>query len=495
MKQENHPIDKLIRQRIASLPPPPTRGWSDLEARLDEVADHTAIAAKLDSLAPVAPAGSWDAFAQKLDAVATDQGDQLDVTVASGLLQAEPTTVSGWSRLAARLEVIGRRREMVTCLKITEATLLLSLLLLFAQSDDWSSIRTQPGKMDASVEPLASLLQPIERSAGSGVQPPDASTDVPQSKVQPTRPVSITAEAVPSLVPHAPGPVVSQNQAVPNPTLVSTVEALPSSVTPLNNEQARILPALDLSGFLGGEPVQYYLSGFVSPLDINDIRTLENKVLGIEAQRKLSTGYSLGLLFEAQQGDNALQFGLVYGHRSYVPAKILLIEEDTSGVEQEHPIRYSRLAYETVSIPLNYQRQLSSNDKWRISAGLGMAMNIVLKSQVNLPADVTLADLNRIIKNSAPLAKIGRENSGASEILDPTQGYLQGGGLLENSSLYVSGNVRIERILNDRWSLYFSPTVGRLLTIREGDGGRGPLEDRIHNTMIQLGTRVRLSDK
>ncbi|MGB3799123.1 MAG: hypothetical protein WA952_04865 [Lewinella sp.] len=494
MKRENHPLDELIRQRIASLPPPPTSGWSELERRLDELVDNTAIATKLGSLTPVAPVGSWNTFAEKLDAVAAHHEEQLDNAVASGLQQAEPVIVSGWSRLAARLELIGRRREMVTCLKITEVTLLLSLLLLFAQSEDWANFKAQPLASDPASAPLASTTTVPPAPALTDANPTSGDVQKAASAFEDNAKTRIIAAA--NGIPVLPlSTVVSMDEAFPYPRFgTEIVEPLPRHLTPLAAKRPRISPMLDLAGILGGTPVQYYLNAFVSPLDINDIATLENEVLGIEAQRKLSTGYSAGVLIEANQGNNALQFGLIYGHRSYVPAKILLIEEDTSGFEQERPIRYSRLAYETVSIPLNYQRQLSSTEKWRVSAGVGMAMNVVLKSQVNLPDDVTLADLNRIIQNSAPEKPGGRSKSSAtSEILDPTEGYFQGGGLLENSSLYISGNIRVERLLGDRWSVYFSPTVGRLLTVREGDGGRGPLEDRIHNTMFRLGTRVRLS--
>ena len=47
-----------------------------------------------------------------------------------------------------------------------------------------------------------------------------------------------------------------------------------------------------------------------------------------------------------------------------------------------------------------------------------------------------------------------------NEILDPAPRDISREVAAENSSLYLSGNVRVERLLNDRWSVYFSPTVG-----------------------------------
>ncbi|PPK85952.1 hypothetical protein CLV84_2865 [Neolewinella xylanilytica] len=491
MKQENHPFDELIRQRIASLPPPPAGGWETLSARLDERAHDEAVAEKLGGLAPATPPpGSWNAFAEKLNTVEADGERAMDAVVASGLQRAEPVTVSGWTLLAARLELIGRRREMITCLKITEATLLLSLLLLYARFGH----RFGPGESAspyAEVNASAFPLQP-----GFDTPPPVLNT-LDGTTGSDLFPGQLTAERLPAPIPQLPGsttiPALVQANSMPSVRLrPSVVEPLANGIEPLQKRSPRFIPLPDLSGVLGNDPVRYYLNGFVSPLDLNDVVTQENAALGIEAHHKITTGFSAGALIEAVQGNNALQFGLIYGQRSYVPAKILLIEEDTSGIQQEHQIRYSRLTYQTVSIPLGYQREISRSEKWRVSAGVGMAMNVVLGSQVKLPPDITLADLNEIINRNAKGVG-GRESAGTSEILDPTQGFFQGGGLLENSSLYLSGNVRVERLLTDRWSIYFSPTVGRLLTIRESDGGRGPLEDRIHNTMLRFGTRVRLS--
>ena len=492
MKQDNHPIDDLIRQRIQDLPPPPVRGWDELSSQLDERATDEVIAEKLSSLTPAAPAGGWEVLARKIDETLVADNDTLDRTVAAGLLRAEPSTVSGWSTLAARLEVIGKRREMVSCLKITEGALLLSMLLLFARFGEVDAPRSPAHLADArppakSFPVVVPELKPIDPPALHRLPSPRSGEGDAERRALP--------EVVPTL------PRLDFSPALRRPIVTPDVRLLPSALAPLDLSisplaQREILPrlALHFDAVPGSDPVHYYLNGFVSPVDLNEIVTQESKYLGIQAQRKISLGYSVGALIEVEQKGNAVQFGLIYGHRSYVPSKMQIIEEDTTGLKRAQDIRYSRLTYETVSIPLNYQRELTANDKWRLSAGLGMAMNIVLGADVRLPENVTLDDLNRLLREEAGLLGTPRDaKAQVQEILDPTQGYFQGGGILENSSLYLSGNLRVERLLGDRWSIYFSPTVGRLLTIREGDGGRGPLEDRIHNTMLRFGTRVRLS--
>ena len=494
MKPENHPLDDLIRQRIADLPPAPARGWEGLARRLEEgQAADAALADKLAALPAAAPpAGSWSAFERKLTAAEAETAAAVDSAVSEALQRARPAAVSGWADLAARLEVIGQRREMVACLKISEAALLLSLLL----------IALRLGEAPVAGPPLAAASEqsPFPIAAAAAAAPgPTTTRDVSAPPVRDThRPPAadrISGRVVPALpaTDIAPLPGTPTAPALRRPTHVT--EGLPTLAYGVDVRPRRISAPLHFPGLLNGAPVRYYLNAFVSPVDLNSIVTQDNEGLGIEAQRRLSTGYSVGTLVDVTQGPNGLQFGLVYGRRSYVPAKILLLEEDSTGVTREQDIRYSRLIYSTVSLPLSYQRELHATDKWRVSAGVGMAMNVVLGAQVKLPEDVTLEDLNRLIEEAIPDIKSPRGKAQARRIIEPTSGFLQGGGLLENSSLYLTGSLRVERLLGDRWSLYVSPTVTRLLTVRERDGGKGPLEDRIHNTMLQFGARLRLTDK
>ena len=495
MKQENHPLDALIRQRIDSLPPADVRGWDRLQSRLDEQLDDATIAAKLDSLLPAAPAGSWTALAEKLDAAEVVDQQALDGLVAEGLERAAPGNVTGWSALAARLELIGKRREMVACLKITEGALLLSFLLLLAR---FGEIAPATGRLPVAEGPQTkqppTLLSraPSPAPASSG-ELSDAGESAATGR--PSERGTAGLAASPALASANIAPLVMPSPRIAlrvSPAAVAELELPDASLTlPTGSNKLSPWPLV-----FGPEPVRYYLNAFVSPVDLNEVVTQENKLLGIHDQRFLTTGFSAGALLEASQGKNALQFGLIYGNRSYVPAKIRIFTPDVNPAGEEEEISYSQLRYQTVSLPLNYERELVTRDQWRLSAGFGMAMNIVLESHVSLPEDVTLDDLNRMIQDAASERGGGRKREGSvREILDPTQGYFQGGGMLENSSLYLSGNFRIERIVNDRWSFYFSPTVGKLVTVREGDGGRGPLEDRIHNTMLRFGTRVRLTNK
>ena len=495
--KETHPIDDLIRQRIADLPPGPARGWAELERRMDrhEPAD-AAVADKLGALAPTAAAGSWAVLESKLAAAEAGQLAAVDQAVATGLQQAPPTPPSGWAQLAARLELIGQRREMVACLKISEAALLLSLLLLMFR------FGAEEAPRELIAEPATEMDAPADRPAASGSavseqKEPAANAGRPAPKVKST--TTPTPKAV-EVLSRAPGYTVApQSPALPKLTLgASGVEGIPTVDYDVTDTHRRLFVP-GPSPILGtDDPVQYYLNVFVSPVDFNQVVTLENPSLGIQAQNKLSTGYSAGVLVDMNQGHNIFQFGLTYGYRSYVPAEILNIQQDASFTPPDEDIRYGRLTYWSVSLPLNYQRELAANDHWRFAAGAGVAMNLILNSKFQLADGYTKEDLKRNINNFISAngsSHDGRAISTRRNILDPEGGYLQGGSIFDNTSLYLSGNLRVERLLSDRWSLYFSPTVTRLITLRSTDGGKGPLEDRIHNTMLRFGTRIRLTGK
>ena len=509
-----HAFDSLIRQRLAALPPSPTRGWEALQQQLDtSVPDPAAttatddvLAEKLTALAPAAPAGSWATFEQKLAAAEATASAEVDTLVTSGLERSAPVRVSGWALLAARLDTIGKRREMVGCMKVTEATFLLSMLLLFVQFGSLS-IATHPAVAFAPAAPPF----PIEgATVQDGVEP---STPVPPSAMtmgSTTKPDVAKVTRKVALLPAVQRDGFVSSTAGPKvPSLVGPSAMLAQATSPVDkiSYAARHLttavkPALSLPLPDATEPIRYYLNVFASPLDLNQVNTRANPTLGIKERTLLSKDWSMGALLDITQERNGIQVGLIYANRSYVPAEILVIEDQVRrDMEEPGPVRFGRLRYNTVSIPLNYERVVRRTDDWQISLGIGIAANVVLASEFKLADNVTREELARRVDNYRRYLledgklKPGGLGKGVNDFLHPPTGYLQGGSLIDNTSLYVSGNIRVERLLDERWSLYFSPTVSRLFTLREDDGGKGPLQDRIHNTMLRVGTRFRLTDK
>ncbi len=510
-----HPLDDLIRRRLADLPPPPARGWTELQQRLDAAAPPQPAATaddllseKLAGLTPALPAGSWAAFEQKLSAAEGSTTTEVDQLVSAGLERSAPARVSGWALLAARLDTIGKRREMVGCMKVTEVAFLLSMLLLYVQFGTPTTPRSEQqlarskSGLPTEVDLLAATPPALPLSVTA---PPTRSTAADASHASRTRTaVAPLSVAVPTRLPESAALRLAA-AALPKRTTTSTDLTSPVDRTAFSAKRwsTGIKPALALPLPDAGEPIRYYLNVFVSPLDLNQVKTLANPGLGIEAGTLLSRDWSLGALVDVMKGKNGIQVGLIYGNRSYVPAEILVLE-DRRRRRQEDPnrVRFGRLLYNTVSIPLNYERVIRRTDDWQVSVGVGLSANVVLASEFRLADGFTYDDLRRQadlyreeLFLAGKLTKSSGLQKGFNDFVDPSTGYLQGGSLIDNTSLYLSGNIRVERLLDNRWSLYFSPTVSRLFTLREDDGGKGPLQDRIHNTMLRVGTRFRLTDK
>ncbi len=504
MKPNHNTFDELIRRRINDLPPTPTRGWEGLERKLDAPEPTDAdLAAKLATLSRTPPAGSWEALSTKLTILEGKNAAAVDQAVTGSLHQATPTRVSGWSQLAARLELTGKRREMVASIKIAEAALLLSVLLLFFRYgvEPPESKRPQAQLQEHSTFPIAAAAAAASRPHGRDLSTASPATSPPVlgSRDAPVRTAFRHLAPLPSVQFSVPSPAAGL-PSVRNLQSPAVIDQLPGLAFGVESSSAQLPPTGSVVTALS-PPIRYYLNFFVSPVDLNQVITQENQFVGIQSGSDLTTGYSFGTLLDITQGANGIQTGLVYGYRAYVPAEILRLESRQPVTADQEPIGYGRLRYHTVSVPLNYEREVFRNARWQLSGGLGMSMNIILSSKFRLDGIYTTEDLERQIvqyrqklEDEGIIPVTGRAST-SHEILHPEAGYLQGGSLLDNSSLYLSGNFRVERLLSDRWSLYLSPTVSRLLTVRPGDGGKGPLEDRIHNAMLRFGTRIRLTDK
>lgn len=470
------------------------------------------VADKLGTLAPAPTMGSWQAFEQKLRAAEVGTSSSVDTAVTEGLERSAPARVSGWAQLAARLDTIGKRREMVGCMKVTETAFLLSMLVLFVQfteldiasSAHIASVTTEATPLEKGDFDTRSVAAhpAVSSTATSGTEvslrsPLTTQADSPRNtqpaQTIPTSPPSRITDSSDAAVTS--GPANDIESTVDMPTLAQLRYGVERDTPDLH-------PELQLGLLDDTRPIRYYVNVFASPMDLNQVKTRRNENFGIPERTLLSKDWSVGALLDISQGKNSIQTGIIYANRSYVPAEVLVLENQFRRRNENNRIRFGRLRYNTVSIPLNYQRVVRRTNDWQFSAGLGVAANVILASEFKLANNVTREELEHqieVFRAESAQTATGKNQSlflkGKSNFVDPSQGYLQGGSLIDNTSLYISGNIRVERLLDDRWSLYFSPTVSRLFTLREEDGGKGPLQDRIHNTMLRLGTRYRLTNK
>jgi len=509
------PEDALLREALTGLVAADAAGWFALERKLHQPsAADIQLAEQLDNLQPAVAAGSWELLAGRLE---KENEKAVDALVVDGLARSAPVVSSGWAALAARLELIGWRRSTVAAWKVTEGALLLSLLLLL--------FRFGP-EPQRETGPLAGLkngfpLPAAATSIGPEAEPPAAFSGNDKQGI-PLAAETTAATTSPATKAYAPKnsrvPLVLPTTGVlaENEDRMATTGGAPYlpmpiavlEIRPLKKTMALPSPMLNLAEIDNTEPVYYYANGFVSPMDLNQVVTPGHAAgkFDISSERRFTTGFTVGALLDVNKGRNTLQIGVIYSRRAYLPASLKWRYQDyfTPRIPVEG---YSKFIYHAVELPFNYKYTLSENNRWRVSARAGMSLSVIAKPEIK-DQDEVVAKLeafeDQVVEDGytgpggffpTPGAQRPPQTDFSSEreLKDPPKGWLEGGSILANSSFYLGGGVTVERIMNPRWSLYLSPSIGRVIYF--GDGGVGPYRDRINLGSMRMGSRFRFGGK
>ncbi|MEM9258541.1 MAG: hypothetical protein AAGA62_02775 [Bacteroidota bacterium] len=556
MKQTITQIDALVRQRLGELPesPPSTSGWQRLSAALDADPDHQ-LATTLAGLSPVATssASGWEALERKLDPLAP-----ADAILATALEGLQPTEVkgwdilekqldeeaatavdavvvdrlarnvggvsSGWAALAARLELIGQRRGMIAAGKITEFSLLLSLLLLFVRfgttlpptaATPEIPIAEQEQIDVATSTPVLAAVLPAPNAnlpvAEEVVLIPETtpSTTAKVTRVAPNS--SPRRKAVAPILALAPATAGEETVRIPTPNVVIeeekeliSVEAIPGGKGEVERSTILPHPALSLPAITKEVPMRYHANFFMSPFDVNQVITPATQIgdFDISGDSRITQGFSAGALLDISQGKNGLQIGAIYARRSYIPTALKwYLQEEYPIIE---PVKgYSRFRFETISFPVSFKRTVVDAPRWKIGVRVGMTMSVIAKSDFIIPTqdqqdliDGLNGRLDRL--NQAQVAGGGAGRSASlsksRKLTNPEPGWLEGGSMLENASFYLGGGVTFERVISPRWSIYASPSFSRAVFLNPEEG-LGPYNDRIHLGSLRFGGRYLLNNK
>lgn len=557
-------IDDLVRERLQTLPPaaPPPGGWAALQREMDADTDLQLSRALTGLAAGNSPVG-WEALQRKMDprsaadqqlaerlnglntAIPTgwevlaarmdrENDEAVDTIVTDGLALTEPVVTSGWAALAARLELIGWRRSTVAAWKVTEACLLLSLVLLFirfgpspypastfaelTEGFPLRQLELTGGKEEASsgpktvVEVTAAVPSPAEETKAVATSETRMKSAVPVVKVS-TRSASGVPDQAVAALPATPDASVLSYDTPPS-FLIAEADPLrekiylPGKISALTISDLKTSlyppsPALTLPRQDDTEPILYYLNIFVSPYDLNEVITPATEIgeVDISPDRRFTYGKSAGILVDAVQGKSALQFGAVYARRSYIPTALKWYLRDEFPIVE--PLKgFSRFVYESIDFQLNYKRSLIESSKWRFSGRIGMSMNVVAYSDF-IGKDEVIENLNDRFDDfelrspiDPEISSSGRSSNTADKkrLVDPPNGWWEGGSALENSSLYVNGGFVMERLMNERWSVYVSPSFSRVVYLKK-DQGIGPFKDRINPVALRLGSRYHFGGK
>lgn len=518
-KEEQQISDQLIKNGLDSLRPESPEGSWELLAQRLEAGDTVSITEqdellkdKLNGLEPVYNPQSWADLNARLN---NEESDDIFYYRLDAHAPVSPT--SNWAALAAKLELIAARRAAIYSFKFSEICVLASCLIVF-----WNFFpAASPEKEDespvvADVQPLLMTTETVSSHQANRPLVVDvaqlalvtAEDEIDYAKVN--RP-TWTEATLPQVDEIAPRPAIAQTPIVVETVAIvkesaTTVDAIPGIDVRLPDIESVLLfpPITQVETLKKKKPRSIYLRSFVSPWDFNQVITPEQAVNDIilERDNRISYGQSAGVLFDAEYRKHSMQYGVVYAIRSYIPTVLKDVEgfEPGIGPIERRDTNYSRIRFQTVSLPFSYQRELLETDRWRIAASAGVAANINIWATFRKSPTFDQDVLNWTRETPQPAAGArSPENSGipvldAKDLVYPEQGLLQGGSLLSNVSMSVSAGFLIERMLNEKFSVYVAPNFSRAIYYQK-DSGAEPFNDRIHSNSIQFGTRILLGTR
>ncbi|PHI21312.1 hypothetical protein CEQ90_02625 [Lewinellaceae bacterium SD302] len=512
-EREDEKADELLRASLTSIVPAyEAASWDKLKNRLDtqdsidaHVLTDESVSQQLNALVPAYDAASWAALNARMNNTESDEilHHRLDTS-------APVPPLSGWAALAAKLELIAARRTAIYGYKFSELCLVLTLLLLI-----W---RFYPEGNE--VEPVGPSAEPAMEASLPLASIDDEQGDLPPSQMVSTQAetrqttgaaeveteagetaATESAENIPSIniqaVEVAPTVVFTPTFGATNPLAVELAPALliertiPRPIVSLSNER----------NTQSSKPGTFYLRPFISPWDFNQIVTPKQVVNDIILKQdiRISYGASAGVLLDVSYRKHSMQYGLIYGRRSYIPTVLKEVEAflPGQGPIERRDTNYSRISLQEVTLPVVFQWHVFDNEQWRMTADVGLAANVNVwkrfQKSPNFDSDVLnwSRQTPQIIGGGRNEETEDLNRIGARDLVYPEQGVFQGGSLLENVSMTASIGFSIERYLDERLSIYVAPRFSRAIYYQKSSGVE-PFNDRIHNNSVQFGTRILL---
>jgi hypothetical protein len=483
------------------------------------------IRAQLQELSPDFRPELWDRMEQELNAEdaqseLTPGEEVFDAAIKNKIENIQfSNTTNHWPLLLRRLEVAQKINFQVVSLKISEAVLLLLILVTALQFEHkfHPYQNTLPAWWMPSEEPKAALPVPPhqrnsarpaythpkvtdlvasatalakqyntstsnsttatypaeseEHRASSILEKRDRLTELSKLNATPILidlPITAIAHPAPAgffddiadqKVEHKsfdPSPII--HMRTPKFSARSTKEDLASMIRPVRKR-------LSLNVGMFGGP------------DYNRIISPPNPELHNQRDDYYALGYGGGINVALEYGNWELGSGLVYSSKQYDPRQVGFI---TGSLQQGYNGEVLRqIQLNIFSIPLNARYNFIRNDRWR--------SYFTLSSSLQVATDATFFITSLQLPNTvtSPLPEPGR-----SQINNTQKGFLQGGSLRENGFVTANLGFGIERSVSDRFSIFVQPTYQH--SIGYFSGGFGPDRNRINTMSVWAGIRVRV---
>lgn len=468
------------------------------------------IKGKLDNVSPRYQPGNWERFRERLDQ--EQQAEASDIEFFDRVVRQKTPSVThagftnNWATLISRLDLIYRRERDIALSKLLE---MLALLLLFWIVDEHQVPQSSTFVAHSSqhVETNYQLSQwqsdqKVENDAFGALPSPERNQK-PDTPISGDRIFSaqdlITQPAVSSVSSFP--PVINVHPSGLDTYLVPHIEVhFPELV------QSRLVPpALGMSE---NQPVvladklshpksSRLTLSMLGSTDINNVHTpgsiegpfsqLDPTTFVIPALQRFAPGYGGGAAIGLDHGRFETEIGLLYTAKIYQARPVLYVTGSVSEGFSAEGLKDIEL--NMISVPFQLKYNLIEKNNWTIYTGLGASVNIVMESNFQLADEDAFRSSSFNLRLPDP-NPTGVPKSRGLNAKNLEGGWLQGGGLANNT--YITGTISagLERRFNSGWSLFFQPTYQHSLYYFSK--GIGPDKDRIHTFSLMSGIRIRL---
>lgn len=471
---------------------------------------------KLNQVAPAPGEGEWERFQELLEQdklSAEEDAAFFDRVVRSKAPRYNEAGLSqNWSSFLVRLDHIYQRERNVLASKILELAALLLFLIVFdrdfnvnthgSYADAFHSGRQSPERVDPLVntpppsalsEIIAAEVAPAEEpvpeltvSGADGVPLPDAYRKPSDHLGVNNLPVQQPGELISPkakeelAVPLA--PLNEEEQLMLLPRRVKSSRA-PAHTAPGKIIRLRARPHLSLSMFGSTDLNRIYTPAYEAGARSDFDRT----PVQIPAYNRLQMGYSGGAAFAIGLKRLEVETGLLYTAKQYSARPVVYVIGSVQ--EGYYGEGLKDIEMNIAAVPVNLRYDLYRRNGWRVYAGAGASLQVVLES------NYAVADQSAFRNGTFNPSPSDPDGPGVLKSTDLSfknldGGWLQGGAFSSNSFLTANGSFGLERRFVSGWGFFVQPTYHH--SVFYFSKGLGPDYERLHTLSLFTGVRVRL---
>lgn len=475
-------------------------------------------------------AHTWDALAEKLDAA--DQAvEQFDQKVREKLSESDmPYQPAYWDLMAQRLDKEASLRRQLVRYKITEALLVLLILVTFVHifSNPLGRQKLLPISSTSPIEPTVTTtvfdlpISDVSTIEAETAQTIAISTANSETAVLPT-PVAIPSNSGSDInnsstvqattetanVHQSVVPLISTDQQLPLLTLIKNelaktgqnvpFTALPSdqAISLLTGHEA--VPTIEL---LPQKVEKRLRLGMFMNANVDQIRTPYDEIFDLDPISQEVLGYGGGLLLGWEWKRWEFETGIAFNHKQYVPADNSAVRYSSATGNDNIVEDLRNIELNILQIPLQLRYDFVQKDNWHIYTLNGVTIHLAAQANYDVSKiDAMLllvADDSReqqdLALSLAQQRKLDEEGSPSKPASDKlrskrfSNGLFNRGNFADNSYYTITLGGGVERYLDERFSIFLQPTYRQNLPFLSQ--GLGPNEDRINTLELIIGAKV-----